>query len=399
MFKRLWNMRWTLLLVLLLLSTFRCKHTPTEPEPPGQLEDFRSAPAIVNEFEAYKGAASFQVNVPLAGDYRLAYTSTRKAAEIVFRLTQGRLLTAVLETGDEIVDVTLEKGAINGPATQITEDVQIFENAIFSMDPSFGTLILIRQKEIFVPTPTPTPRPSATPTPKPTSTPVTSQSTPTPSSMPTPTPFSSEPTPTPPSMPTPTPAATTDAKMIVAVGDSITYGIGSSGGGNYPAQLRTKLRNAGYNVIVSNQGMPGARTVDVSLRFPSLIAGANIVLIMVGTNDVTNTTLCPAPSFCNAVGHIKAMVNTARNAGVTPLVSTIIQINAYSTYGWLNPYVREFNAQIFAGVGAPIVDNYNAIRTHGGDALFPDALHLNNQGYEVMAGEWYQAIIAHNLLK
>ena len=46
--------------------------------------------------------------------------------------------------------------------------------------------------------------------------------------------------------------------VIVAVGNSITYGIGTYNGG-YPAILQSMLQSAGYNVVVINEGIPGER--------------------------------------------------------------------------------------------------------------------------------------------
>ena len=79
---------------------------------------------------------------------------------------------------------------------------------------------------------------------------------------------------------------------IVAVGNSITYGYGSRVGG-YPAILQTMLINAGYNVIVDNQGVPGEKTPETYQRFQSAISGADIVLLMIGVNDIVNPSSCP----------------------------------------------------------------------------------------------------------
>jgi lysophospholipase L1-like esterase len=367
MLEHIRSIRWIVLVTILSIGVIRCSedNSPTAPKIPDQLRDFTVEAATSEEFKAYKGYELFQVNIPIAGDYRLQYTSFLGTYEIIFRLTEPSLLTAVLQEGDAVYELLLQKGTITDSSTKTSQSVRIYEDKGFEADPMFGTLPLIKGGEIFVPTPTPTPIPTY-----PVPTPVLSSSTPT----------------------------ATDPTIIVAVGDSITYGKGSGQGG-YPAMLERKLRNAGYNVIVRNEGDPGERAFATDLTFYSSIDGADIALIMTGTNDVINYYNCPPPDFCNASEHIRSMVTKAWNSGVTPLVSTIIPIKSDSSSSWANVHVQSLNSQILAGVGATIVDNYSAILYYGGDVLFADGLHLNDQGYDIMSWEWYKAIVSNNLVR
>ena len=246
------------------------------------------------------------------------------------------------------------------------------------------------------PTATPTLTPTATPTEEPTQKPVATPTVrPTATPQPQPTAFpTSLPVPTPTPAPSQTPAA---AIVIAAVGDSITYGMGSAQGG-YPAMLEWKLRAAGYNVSVQNRGVPGETTGEMRSRINSAVSGAKIALIMGGTNNVTN---CPSPSFCGASNDIAAMIDAAHAAGEAVVIGLIPPIRSSCESRWPNTKVRELNTQYTSAANshwAAIANNYGAISGSGGDALFVDCLHFNDGGYNAIAQQFYSASVNNGLL-
>ena len=188
--------------------------------------------------------------------------------------------------------------------------------------------------------------------------------------------------------------------VIAAVGDSITYGKGSTSGGYVP-MLQQKLQAAGFDVIVRKEAVPGEQAASTDARFLSAIVGADIALIMIGTNDIVNTYTCPSPGFCNAAGHVSSMIDKARQAGVVPVVSTVPPIRTSCEYVWPNSDVRSLNSQ-YASVSqsqaVPLVDNYYPILQYGGDALLVDCVHFNDSGYNVIADRFFNALLAHKLL-
>ncbi len=176
---------------------------------------------------------------------------------------------------------------------------------------------------------------------------------------------------------------------IVAVGDSITYGIGALWTDGYPEILETTLRASGYDVTVHNKGVPGAYSYEVDSIFTSLIADADIALIMIGANDALCLT-------CNPQASIRSMLQKSRNMGVTPLVSTVTPKQTSGDLNWANPIVNSINAQILAlsqEYQVELVDNHAAILQNGGDVLFADAHHFTDQGYEVIAREWFNTLL------
>ncbi len=79
-------------------------------------------------------------------------------------------------------------------------------------------------------------------------------------------------------------APQTGGIVIAAIGDSITCGQGSTQGGYVP-MLEQKLQAAGYDVTVRQEAVPGEQAASTDMRFSTAIAGADIALIMIGTNN------------------------------------------------------------------------------------------------------------------
>ena len=95
-----------------------------------------------------------------------------------------------------------------------------------------------------------------------------------------------EPTPTPSSVrPTPTPAEHAGI-LIVAMGDSLTEGLGVDTADAYPAQLERKLRAGGYDVTVVNAGVSGETSSGALSRVDWVLRQKpDIVILATGGND------------------------------------------------------------------------------------------------------------------
>ena len=291
-------------------------------------------------------------------------------------------MIAEFAKGEEVYEASLQKGTITTDTVPTTQAIELFEMGVFEMDRSFGTMILITGGSLA--TPTPTPRP-----------------TPTPTSTPTPEPLEISPTPEPVDPDTlPHPSSEGGQIVIAAVGDSITYGYGSSVGG-YPAILESMFVNHGYDVVVYNKGVPGEKSPSTKARFRSAISGADIVLLMIGTNDLINPKACP-DGDCHTRSNIADMLDMAIDSGVLPLLSTIPPAHSGSEYDWANEDIEEVNAKISREAdrrGVIVVDTYEMILSHGGNSLFVDKLHFNDDGYELIALSWYKALTRNDLVQ
>jgi lysophospholipase L1-like esterase len=192
--------------------------------------------------------------------------------------------------------------------------------------------------------------------------------------------------------------------IIAAVGDSITWGALAFGAkaasGGYPAILENKLRSAGYNVVVFNKGIPGEKAYQTHARFARAIADADIVLLMIGTNDIIRPAGCPEPDHCRTAEHIAAMLDLAQHAHVAPFIGTVPPAQSRCDRSWANPPIQALNAQIIQIAQQrqiPVAPIHQAIQEQSG-AIFSDCLHLTDAGYAIMAEQWYQIVLAQQIL-
>ncbi len=189
---------------------------------------------------------------------------------------------------------------------------------------------------------------------------------------------------------------------IMAVGDSLTYGIRSPIGG-YPAILQDMLDQAGYNTVVINAGIPGLTAPEADENFLETIAGGDIVLLMIGTNDICNPGGCPIPFECDTLEHTGKMLDKALISKITPLVSTVTPAYSEGDFAWANIYITSHNnmiSQLAEKTGVLVVDNHTAIWANGGDILFEDKkVHFTDEGYEVIAQQWFDALVKNGLLE
>jgi lysophospholipase L1-like esterase len=193
--------------------------------------------------------------------------------------------------------------------------------------------------------------------------------------------------------------------VIAAIGDSITWGAMAFGekspSGGYPGLLETKLRAAGYNVVVFNKGIPGEKAYETHNRFLNAINDADIALLMIGTNDIIRPEGCPEPHNCQTAEHIATMMDKALNAKTVLFISTVTPAQPGCNRSWANPPIQALNEQIHTIAherNVTLIDNHQAILEHGGGALFADCLHFKDEGYEIIAQQWYDALIESALL-
>ena len=119
------------------------------------------------------------------------------------------------------------------------------------------------------------------------------------------------PTPTPAPAPTVAPTVAS-AGVIVAMGDSLTEGLGVNLDEAYPAQLERKLQAAGYLYTVINAGVSGETTSGALARVDWVLTlKPQLVILATGGNDSLRA-LDPALTKEN----IRKLVQTFQAAGV-----------------------------------------------------------------------------------
>jgi lysophospholipase L1-like esterase len=191
------------------------------------------------------------------------------------------------------------------------------------------------------------------------------------------------------------------AVKVMPMGDSITWGQGSSTTSGYRGPLWLRLRNeAGYapDFVGSlnegtigdpdNEGHRGWEIAQLQAEATDWINTyqPDVVLLHVGTNDVyRNHNAATAPE---RLGALIDQILQAR-PGIYVLVAKIIS----STNADAQPRINAYNARIPEIVAARgdhvrLVDFANLLTS----ADFVDELHPNDAGYAKMSDRWYPAL-------
>jgi lysophospholipase L1-like esterase len=198
-------------------------------------------------------------------------------------------------------------------------------------------------------------------------------------------------------------------RKILCFGDSITYGVtlealslealppGSQADltlveGYVPKlwRLLESKYGAGFDLI--NAGVPGETTVDgvERLRTELRVFQPELVLLLEGIVDVNNNS----PRFPVVRENLIDMMGIVKREGKLVIIGTYPLLNpdGYRTTGAENvPRLNDVIRQEAARLGVRVADHEKAAELSGQG---PDGLHLNNLGYDVMAGTWLSAMEA-----
>jgi len=203
---------------------------------------------------------------------------------------------------------------------------------------------------------------------------------------------------------------------ILPLGDSITYGVGSSDKGGYRTFLWEECAKSGYRVrfvgTKSNgpsdidtyhEGHPGWRIDQISSHVvPWLVLyRPQIILLFIGTNDILQRhDVSQAPNRLSLlIDEITFTLpkSTLIVASVTPLNDSILYTRKrYSSSVDFNADIIAYNAAIPTlvrwedahGKHVQYVDMYGAVPVYD----LADGIHPDNDGYALMANVWYAAL-------
>jgi acyl-CoA thioesterase-1 len=159
--------------------------------------------------------------------------------------------------------------------------------------------------------------------------------------------------------------------VVLAFGDSLTFGTGAGKDESYPAVLE---RSTGLKVV--NAGKPGEISADGLARLPEVLDEVNPKLLILchGGNDFLRKM-----DDATAASNVRAMIKLARARGI-PVV-----LLATPKPG-LPPSVPKFYGEIATELAVPIEDG--VLRTVLIDnSLKSDMIHPNGKGYARIAAE------------
>jgi lysophospholipase L1-like esterase len=188
---------------------------------------------------------------------------------------------------------------------------------------------------------------------------------------------------------------------LLAMGDSITFGRGSSSNGpltGYPILLERKLEAAfGGDIVSLNVGDPGETTGEGRSRLPGELNKhrPHVMCLMEGTNDEYGLTPVP-PATTEA--NLRAMIKAAQSRGVFSVIATIPPV-VPSARPEQQARIKAFNPRIFkiaSSLGIPVARVYeyitavpnwpNTLMDHGSNN------HPNDAGYQRVRGAFFDAL-------
>ena len=157
--------------------------------------------------------------------------------------------------------------------------------------------------------------------------------------------------------------------VVLAFGDSLTYGTGAAETESYPAQLEQLI---GRRVV--RAGVPGEITAQALARLPGVLDehAPRLLLLCIGGNDFLRRT-----GRVQAEQNVRAMVKLARSRGIdvlligTPEPGLLVTPPAFYA-----DIAEELGVPYEAGVIGEVLKDA---------ALKSDPIHPNARGYRVIA--------------
>ena len=157
--------------------------------------------------------------------------------------------------------------------------------------------------------------------------------------------------------------------VILAFGDSLTFGTGASPAESYPAQLQSLI---GRKVV--NAGVPGEVSADGLQRLPATLdeAQPKLLILCHGGNDFLRKL-----SEADAAANLRAMIKLAKSKGIgVVLVATPKPGFSLSPPDFYAAIAKEFSIPFNDNaIGSVLRDN----------ALKSDLVHPNDKGYTQIA--------------
>jgi acyl-CoA thioesterase I len=160
-----------------------------------------------------------------------------------------------------------------------------------------------------------------------------------------------------------------DNAVVVAFGDSLTFGTGASGPESFPAVLE---RSIGRRVV--NAGIPGEVSSDGLARLPEVLDEVQPALLIIchGGNDFLRKL-----DDARAAENLKAMIRLARGRNIP----VVLLATPKPT---IPPSVPAFYGEIAAELGVPFEDAVMRTVLFDRD-LKSDLVHPNAKGYAQIA--------------
>lgn len=159
-----------------------------------------------------------------------------------------------------------------------------------------------------------------------------------------------------------------NALTVVALGDSITAGIGTSGDNDYVSRLSSRT-----GVAIINAGRSGDTTGDALARLDSAVLSRNpdIVIVFLGGNDILQSV-----PVSQRVSNITTIVQRIRQSGAAVLLIDLGSGFLDAFNGALPGIASQTSSTLVPGVLEGVF---------GVSSLMADVIHPNNAGHAIIA--------------
>lgn len=225
------------------------------------------------------------------------------------------------------------------------------------------------------------------------------------------------------------PTRHSDKIQILALGDSLTKGLGDEKGEGYVGKVKRLLEErAGKPVYLWNFAVNGATTIDLAAELdkptaPEYIKQADIILFTIGGNDLNRIAQTPASSPAPAAGSEavpseiqfnfdelarklpdseKRLSAIVEKLAVLNPKAQIVYVGLYHPFLEFDPdraaaaWIGRWNNVAFQAASkyanAAVVPTYDIFQQHWQELLSADHFHPNGAGYEEMAARVMQAL-------
>lgn len=164
---------------------------------------------------------------------------------------------------------------------------------------------------------------------------------------------------------------------ILAFGDSLTYGTGTSRNNAYPAVLEKLVRRK-----VINAGIPGEISRNGLARLPALLEKHHPALIIIchGGNDILRKL-----DLSQTRDNIQQMISLARNNNIDVVLVGVPEFSLFLSTVALYPELAEKNNVPIADVIVADIISNNSLKS--------DHIHPNTKGYQALAENIAQLLI------
>lgn len=197
---------------------------------------------------------------------------------------------------------------------------------------------------------------------------------------------------------------------ILALGDSLAHGLGDASGNGFVGDVSQHYRQQGYNVVQSNLGIDGLTSSGLvqEMKQPAvqtLLPSANLILISIGGNDLSQAAGLPAIHNARI-----ASAESQFKSNITQILTQIRSVNPSAPIllvGLYNPYGNIAQTKVQTDnivqswdlmedtIAAKypktvVVQTFDLFELHGGQFLYVDNFHPNQQGYQRVADRIWQ---------